>query len=1514
MSLNSCRQYLEDAIQCSSSSALPSSFDRSLRPSWLLDSFDLPSLYSGSVVHLCEFEIWVAEDLESWLCNVKPAKREVLCSKLGTLIETYLRFAQVTYKNNPKGISSMVLVVLDLWVAMDKLANQVNPLLKDFNPAIPKGFLEPLLLPKKSQMDRADRIEEYIAARFSASLRSSPSIFSDPSPESFAVRFFETSNDHQSLHRIIEEDAKQRKTAKKKEHEALMVQYESYREKFKKAECLFGFDWKGAWVHKSECQRCHWEHMSTNMKIRIFEWPLPEKASDAKAMVFELSPPEWFAKWRDVTWAIIHEIPERRTERASQLESTLWSFSGTQQFMSQLSRGITLGSSSKSWLNTHYREQTLPVDLDQVCRPCGLKLGLLDNKRDAWTSRQTSVSSVKSKCIFQLPHGPYSNLQFAVDSFQHTENAVLALQHDCHTRISQREFIAFGSLRAGENVQWINILRELAASNISFNEKSDLSLFKQTAWELGSKDPTTKRRISVEVFADTNFVNSLLDVLEERVTRIEGNWEQSFSLETFGTIGRRLLSLSTNGHCTDRALAFIRHCRNVALDWCQQLKCDMYSCKEDDIRERQDLLLRIAAFCQSTYDVDIHDVPNVLSRPNDLSCLIRSSILLFETGSSDFVDTKLILDDAQRVRCLLRTRMYNMATDDPTGLNCAIQASFNSLQISGNWSLCSPGRGIGWVRTQTHATDQTSSQVIHYDLLTGELLIDNSPPGRLPRAWMDHSIYKSLFGSKSLPVVPSNLTGSSFVSAEMVHGFEIHFGMKGKELVLKAKSHQHIFQLIPQDVLLHDFPLDLVHNYFQWLNLETGTLEFRPSALPWIISDANWHLNLNPNNGDPARCVMRQGQSLLVDPRSSLAGKIAAMLLPLESKENMTILQLETELIEIHLTRFRLTFYVDEQGMVVCKELDSVIDRKQDIGCLYGLFNKLVLRENKPPSRQSVIVPYGSFERSTKRSHIHLTVSLTSLKSVEYFQYYRDDFIGVLRAPLRILASYYQAYLHAMTTFPLPDPLTCRSGTEECLRILRQSMMCSSSRLSASCIWVLERIARLTPVRRFYPRHLRVMQTVEWQSSLSQLGQHDDFYEAVWKVVNFSARFPEQTTANSKRFTLEYKGENCLLQRARNQHMKFRHAEFGGSKDVPGMRSEYASRDNDITSERSRRVYEVATLVTNWPARLHQKSNLVDVLKRWGRVSSREHPLRDMTIADLLHLKISEYWVTLFKTCQSASRDQHSSFLRSLFSKIAFSENSEQGLLRQLLLVAFSNSCTGINPPTCPDDRTFCIDRGEDFIPYQVKRAIEDAYGTFYPRIEASLSRNEQLAKNNRDLSTWNSEKAMRLELCYTTVKKQWPCQAPNLPPAEEIPQLNVHKASEECKDLFFHWTRNSQFLNFVRKVQKCLDSFQAVDYVPELKVCPAIRQVTFPLPFQPPTLLEVIQNSLPREDFSPIGYFTTQYNSQGEVSQDLIRIAQAFEQSEVKGHRRYGELLSGSITAQQEISESNGRKARRPE
>jgi hypothetical protein len=110
-----------------------------------------------------------------------------------------------------------------------------------------------------------------------------------------------------------------------------------------------------------------------------------------------------------------------------------------------------------------------------------------------------------------------------------------------------------------------------------------------------------------------------------------------------------------------------------------------------------------------------------------------------------------------------------------------------------------------------------------------------------------------------------------------------------QSLIIRAQTltppHQ-IFELIPHDIFLADFPKLFATEYAHWMDISSGEVEFRPLDQLWKSSPQNWRLVFLPD-GRPSR--MMQGTRYLVDIRSGTFQGIAARIQNLEYSEYLTI-------------------------------------------------------------------------------------------------------------------------------------------------------------------------------------------------------------------------------------------------------------------------------------------------------------------------------------------------------------------------------------------------------------------------------------------------------------------------------------------------------------------------------------------------------------------------------------------------------------------------------------------------
>ncbi|KAL1647101.1 hypothetical protein SLS58_002872 [Diplodia intermedia] len=1036
---------------------------------------------------LTDFEAWVMNDLQSWTKH--RGASDLDCDSLLNVMRTYLKLAGEEYQDNPRALSVMLLTVLDIWTALDTLCLRLYPLLRKFGPAIP-AIGNPLLLPHLRQMQALDRIESYLAKRWMDWEPSNPSIFGPLSSKSFCVQFYAQSQPHQAMRKEIEDEASATRERKRSELEEATREYHKLVSEASRMEHSLKINYWGRSVCKRNCQKCYYDGRIENMRIDVDEWPLPADEVQAQAVVFELDCPVGFSAWRDATWLIVQDLGRAKQVPGSDVLQLLLEYPPLSLRASEKREQIiTLASDTKSFLKSHYRDQRVPVAFERIAVNNGLQYGLLDKRTECWVQDQSLPPSFDRYCISSLPNGPYSNLQDFVDTTTRTPNESLAAQQQCHPGITAHEFLAFSSLRAGERIQWLNILRELGSADLSFNAAEVHVLIRQAALQAGSRAEHTVLREAHVPFEDPNFCAKLIGLLDAHLSNITSNWREQSRLATIALLGLRTLALSSDPTTTCLATQLLRKVRKVALGWCRDISNGIHECKTDAESERMGVFLSQSSLtCRMTYDTDPSRVNHVLFDQSDVADLVESSIYLNDNFS----------------------------------------------------------------------------------------------------------------------------------------------------------SHQQ--------------------------NVST---ELRQS-------------------GDHSRVTIDPGHA----------------------------------------------------------------------------------------------------------------------QKLSFMHYQIDTRLSRLRSQQGAVSKLYLAYLHAVTGFALPDPLTGHTGTQEALRILREQSLRTSTSISEDVVPLLDEIASLTPARFFYPKHLRKMQTVQFESSLGQLAQHEDFHTLVEDLIHHASQLNMLQTGPVPALSIKSRGDPHLLRRAANRNSCLRNTGLGRMERFDDV---YVARDGKYGSAEARRVYEVASLVRLWPQKTETVLDLASKVRQWQHIEgyNQKLDLSKMTCSDLLEFPVDRQWGTLYEICRDCNRSVDQYKLMRLFAMIVFEQADFVPVVRTLLAIA----CSGMFTEIQPLESTYNLTDGESPNHSLLKSKLSDYIPE--PTKDYGESYNDWMSR----LGTFRRETDREVASIVSYVSGQWPCDAPVVPSSGSAHRQR--QMESECEKHFTVWNDNRKFMLHIADVQSELRKLH-------------VGQIDLPLPVYP--------------------------------------------------------------------------------
>ncbi|KAK1235937.1 hypothetical protein PQX77_000824 [Marasmius sp. AFHP31] len=1169
--------------------------------------------------NLVDFERAVEEGLDMWVDERQfssPIKSFLVLSRW---ITDYEKKARRLYAGKPANMSIMYLTLLDLWIGLDKICTSESkcPLLLDYSPEIHEALFEPLLLQRGISIARLKSHIQYLRTRHSrATTAGNPSIFSQKiTPSSFVVRYFNlpSSTSYRHLKRNIEDQAHRDRQAKLSELVQLNQLYttltarsnslsESYETRSVYNPQTETFE--DTRVHSSRCEKCRLKKQASELRIEVFEWPLSRDPSEAEGSVVELDPPAALRVWRDATYFLLRQVfsvPSKESESESESATSkpkcmIRSYRGTGDYVQAENLGeLTLGSKSTSAYQRKDSTIHIPChDEGTVCVENSLRYRLFDEGTGEWVSPPSSYSSsscLRETCAYQLPPGKYrdSELQRTVGWVDHTSNEVIAKQGRCQLGINLHEYLAFGCLRAGSSLQWMNIVRELLAKILTFSDEAVEMLVRQAHSQMGPLDGEGGWAWHMEL-QDPEFHSVLLRELGDLLESICGNWAEVGAMRVIIMLASVLLERPprSNGAVVREAgVGLLRSARTVMAGWMVQLDKRLKGVNyEKRTQEFQRRLWEVAGTCRMTFhhflDPAHRDNGNYLELlEEDKSVWFRASIVLHDNQPTQPSTLSPMLSALYSFDQRFARLSSDVLREDPSGLSRAVKEVWPFFDGDGGWSSL-PAPNNCWMTCWSGNAERNNYQRVHFNLTTGQLLIDGKPLNRLPREFTDHLMYSRIFGKAILDVVPPDPsdTDAQFATKDKIaEQYRVTFMLRGEHLIIRAKHDDGSrYELIPHEQFQGDLPSDMVTDHVHWLDLEEREVELRSVGDPWQRCSSHWSIRL-----DDRRCMRVNSAAgfvtYLVDMHRSTGKMIASRLGPLENAENLIVTASTDKPLSINLPRYRLSFSVGATGQLECQTYPGmVVADDQSAGIFIGLRNQLVLK-NGSGEKRSIIIPVGAVEyvdRGFHNWHTAVTIHPEASRRVRFYRYDIDPVLGCLTGAFDLHSRLYLTYLKAVTSHCLSNPLTGRTGTEEALLELRSASHRSFQQLDERSLGLLEALNALTPVRT---SPMRGVQNVKWEA-LPPSAQHLGFQPACQEILEFARKLEVFSTRRLVEERLTTPDAQAYLQQRASIRLSLYYSAELRDSSSPEPRS-YRSRAEPSGAEMEQRICKNSRIITS---------------------------------------------------------------------------------------------------------------------------------------------------------------------------------------------------------------------------------------------------------------------------------------------------------------------------------------------
>ncbi|KAF2007622.1 hypothetical protein P154DRAFT_593169 [Amniculicola lignicola CBS 123094] len=1410
-------------------------------------AYELPSSFAAygeyQYFQLAAVECWVECHLTQWLDDHIGDQNTT--KGLRDLIQAYHHIAKSAYAGLPISLSIMYLVIMELWVACDKSACHIHPLLRDFDTEVPMELLQSLLLPFEDQMGRLCDVESHIRLRRELARNHAPSLFRDfGNSSSFAVKFFDQSPSHQALLSRIEQGATDEKLAKCTELFGKKESYKRCMELFEQiSECeyhwvitnkIYGTEERR---HVHSCKKCHWKALANKLEIKIHEWPLSSNQNVAKSTIFELDLPQAFGNWRDATVFLLSDVFHGEYEQQQQPRAsyTLLNDQGLSSFLNNYGpRRIVLLSQVKPNTKTHRKKKgkgaIINLNNEDVCVNNGLQYQYFDHAESIFTDTLFYTDQVLQNCTYELPARSLSLQKYLLRSPSQPDgvppNEVIASQSECPSHISLDEYKAFGSLPLGHRIQYMNILTQLSMPVLDFAKVETQLLIHQTILQAGH--PSTQsivQRATHAILAEESFGNAMIDQLNVALQRVSENWESWRALASFVQLTTRLLTLAPTSEIQEKCGAYLDRARNVSLGWVNTITLRARMSPDD--RQRAELYSRaveVALLCISTFNMDQDQVTATLQESSKALILLQCSIVVQEnkdTVSSEHDPLyRAMLQSwrslAYRTFPILK---YEIISQGNNCLNDAVAVSWSDFRPASSWqSLHSPHEHWLVMKPTLENHNVTPlNRTVHFNLLTAELLVDGLPLARLPQEYMCHPMYSPLFGKSTLEVMPTTVPGLKFSAKHAYQGYKIHIGMQRSDMLVNGTHNGQNFDLLPQRLFNTKFPTAFVEGFIHWYNHNNNKVEFRPRNDPWSDNSTNWCLE----KLGPSWRLTKPGRSL-VSMSSNTTAALAKVLSPLESHLHTHALFDESSgSLDIEVPRLKLSFYLGYRGSQIHSRQyrGMFVDPYQEFGTLVGLSSKLVL--NRGDGDRLVLIPEGSVTYSKTVDHVAVCIDKNTVAKVHAYQL--DTTLGRLVDNGNLQSKLFLCHLHALTSYCLPDPLTGHTGTEAAISILRSGAVRSFDMLTKGNISTMELIAKLAPKRLYYPQNERVMQEVGWDQRLFFLSQAPILYTLVEEIFD-QARMgrlfysPEIYTEPPILNHIE----PHLLQRDLIRSSTFRVSEFGAEHYTLQFDKVYQPRDRDQTSACGQRSFVAATLILRDYEALHNPTppELFETLRRTyfgqGTIDGSGHLLPRLAfdsewLSDPSSL-IPPLWCSLHSSLASSPNSYVKFDIAMWLSTVAFAETADMNIIEALAAFYKVQELEAVGVPPMTE---FHLSNGEIPNFSQLQGLVRSASRSFYACPEATLPK--QSWETNRECqqrraSEFESNRDAAVDSFIRALESQWPCKQPSTPASPNATTyLDVSKAMAQVSGPFKAWHDNRRFYQYLENVARALRRQSAV-------------------------------------------------------------------------------------------------------
>ncbi|KAM3474189.1 hypothetical protein MY8738_008005 [Beauveria namnaoensis] len=1104
------------------------------------------------IFNLIMVETWVEDYLLGFISA--QIKDECTCSDIRSFAMAYFKRAHVVYKDLPDHMSIMYLTLLELWIASDMSAVARNPSLREYTPlGVEDICWEALLLQRKRDLSRLSQAEEYIRCR---SVEKMCMMANYGTADCFSSRFVQASAPHMALRATIDRDEDKNVEEKAAELERLIKKQKLHLDFHEKMQCDPTTCRIGTGQHP--CERCSHLVVARELTINPYLKTLPDDEHVANAVVFELRPPADISAWRDFCFFLqLHVTGQSKPKGGPSFYSYLHNYGLFEPYAQKNAlnsdpRICAASSSPKKGTNDPIQVGQ-DLKLSEICLPHPMKWRLFDSDEGNFIEDIKRESVLHETCRIELDEGNAFLQKLSCsptpdNNTLKTANELIAMRLESENTSVLKHNEELGSLYLCNHATWPKILRELRGTSIDWTALETFSVILQVALRAGPKQKQSELRQKNAQLHDDAFSTEILD----EILRVLGIYTASFSgrtaLAVFCTIAIKILSEASDA-CHAKAYHILRIIRNTCFDWMRDCRMNVLDVTSGLFATQLDLAL----ICVYTFNLSNRALKHFLTdtaEGHGEQYIFASTIIQESNSRLTTQFQKSLYSSWLRVAVIAAPILCGQVKRGELG------SIINGLEFSlGRATGLSPDADCfchvsgPWIKTRTRPYPGTVCKIIHLNTMTGEILLDGFSPRHLSSEYLTHKDFGALFGCMSPAVTPSNHPIYQYQFHHAFKGFTIEIGLEkvtsGHEAG-KIESHLHlratkgdlVYVMVPRQILCKQsfpFPKEYLNGYFHWHQVThfSFQVDLYPYQSPWDCGSIAWQLLQQRSGG---WLLKQHGRDRIVMPATvTHYEELSKIFRHFKTEDGFrVILNREKEILEVRLGTLGLNFFVDH-GSAVIRSVefeDMCIDHGYSPLTLVGLLPKLTLYNQHDRTHRVLVILDGEETVLKVSGHVNIGIEIKEKTTVQVYRI--DDFLKQLKGNQTWRSKAWLAYLSALTSHPLPDPFTSRTGQETAFEILTSSAILSFDALEANDLILLQKIGQLSQGRQLRKRGGLNIPIIEWDTGLHPASHHENYWFAAEKIRDRAERLNifQKDSKNEPRKTPEaemrYRESNAI--------------------------------------------------------------------------------------------------------------------------------------------------------------------------------------------------------------------------------------------------------------------------------------------------------------------------------------------------------------------------------------------------